>query len=79
MPKYKIQVGRDASVYFSTTVEADSLEEAQGRLSKNGYAGDTDAPWVFDGYDSFDNVETASLTAPDGSISEYDAQTGWEE
>lgn len=78
MPKFRIQVGRDARVYYKTTIEADSLDQAQEGLSRHGYEGDHD--WEFDGVDDFDEVETACILDETDTeiLSSYTSGDGWD-
>ena len=79
MPKFEIQIGRDATVYFSTTIEAESLEEVQSKVSRHGFECPEDTVWFEDGTDVHDNVEVAVIENPDGSMVRYTEQDGWVE
>lgn len=75
--EFSIQIGRDATVYYSATVKSDSLEDMQSRLSRHGFTCPDDTVWKEDGNDTFDNIEVAYITSPDGTITEYTEQSGW--
>ena len=80
MPKFVIQVGRDARIYFKATVEAESLEDAMSNVSRHGYDCPDDTVWVEDGMDDFDNVETCSISTSDGKetmLASYEDSDGW--
>lgn len=81
MPKFEIQVGRDARVYYKTTIEAESLEEAMAMNSRHGFNAPSGCDWVEDGIDEMDNVETVSVTDPstDRVIANYVDGDGWME
>jgi hypothetical protein len=76
---FEIQVGRDATTYYTTTIEADSLEEAKNNLNRHGYECKTDTVWTETGTDVFDDVETCVITSPDGSTVSYSQYEGWVE
>ena len=81
MPKFVIQVGRDARIYFKATVEAESLEDAMSNVSHHGYDCPDDTVWEEDGVDDFDNVETCAISADDGKetlLASYDDGEGWQ-
>ena len=77
--KFQIQIGRDARIYYSTTVEAESLEEVQEKVSRHGFECPEDTVWINDGTDDFDNVETAVIELADGSMVKWDEGNGWQE
>lgn len=56
MPKFILTVARDATAYFTATVEADDLEALKSRMSERGYTGETLTPWE-SSYEAFDHVE----------------------
>lgn len=76
---FDVQIGRDATVYFSAILQAESLEELKERLHKTGIECPEDTEWKFDGYDSFDNVEVCTVELPDGTMWKYRPESGWEE
>lgn len=80
MPKFSVQVGRDARVYYTATVEADNLEDAQSKLSRHGYDCSPDVQWTRDGIDDFDHVETCAISTADGEtvLASYSDGDGWE-
>jgi len=80
MPQFSVQVGRDARVYYTATVEAESLDDAQSKLSRHGYDSDPDVSWTLDGTDDFDNVETCAISTADGEtlLASYSDGDGWE-
>ena len=80
MPKFVIQVGRDARIYFKATVEAESLEDAMSNVSRHGYDCPPSVIWEDDGIDEFDNLETCAISANDGEetlLASYDDGEGW--
>lgn len=80
MAKFRVQVGRDARVYYSATVEADDLEDAKSKLSRHGYDCPDETEWELDGVDDFDNVETCAICEvkhPHEVLASYTDQDGW--
>ena len=78
MPKFKVQLGRDATAYWSTEIEADDLEEAKNNLSTHGYDCPEGTIWKEDGYESFNNVEVCIIESPDGSMIRNIPGSAWE-
>jgi len=66
MPRFKVFVTRDASVTYSATVEADSLDEIKERMHRHGFAGPTETPWEQEDTQVFDNVEAYRVEAASG-------------
>ncbi len=80
MPKFEIQVGRDARVYYKTTVEAESLDAAMAMNSRHGFDAPEGCDWEHDGTDDFDSVETVVISNPgtDTILAAYTSCDGWE-
>ena len=83
MPKFEVQIGRDARVYHKAVIEADSLEDAKSKLTSDGYHA-KDAKWELDGHDSFDAIETCCISTDDKSDDEdedilafFTSSDGW--
>ena len=66
MPRFKVYVTRDASVTYSATVEADSLNEIKQHMHRHGYAGSIETPWEQEDTQVFDNVEAYRVEAASG-------------
>lgn len=81
MPKFHVQVGRDARVYYSAEIEAESLEEAKSRISRWGYKCPEDTVWRTDGVEDFDHVETCVIMTPEEEsvLAVYTDGDGWED
>lgn len=78
MAKFKVTVGRDARVYYSAWIEAESAEAAQSRLSRHGYDAGESVQWEQDGVEPFDNVETCELVDETGeTVASYEDGAGW--
>ncbi len=79
MLKFKVQVGKDARVYYSTEIEAESLEAVKAMVSRHGMTVPEGTIWKQDGIDDFDNVETVSIHQDDCKfLASYDDNDGWE-
>jgi len=82
MKKFNVQVGRDARVYFTATVEAMSLQDAQNMLSRHGYECPDHVEWTHgvDDFDQFDLVETCVISDPDTDevLANYHDNDGWQ-
>ena len=77
--KFNVQVGRDARVYYTAEIEADSLEAAKSMVSRHGFDAPKGTVWKEDGVDDFDNVETVNIwQGEDGTITRYTDTDGWE-
>jgi hypothetical protein len=81
MPKFEVQVGRDARVYYTATIEAESLEAAKALNGRHGFDAPKGTVWNKDGLDEFDNVETVNIYDPDTAemFATYTSGDGWEE
>jgi hypothetical protein len=81
MQTFEVQVGRDARVYFTATIEAESLEAAKAMTSRHGFNAPEGTVWTKGGDDVFENVETVNIYDPDTAetISAYTSGDGWEE
>ena len=80
MTKFTVQVGRDARVYFSAEIEAESLEAAKNMVSRHGFNAAQGTSWIDDGTDVFDNVETCNISEPDGNVlADWNEGDGWKE
>lgn len=80
MAKFDIQVGRDARVYYSATIEAVSLEAAKKKLSRHGYDVPDSVVWIQEGFDDFENIETCNISnvGEDEVLARYTDENGWE-
>jgi hypothetical protein len=80
MVKFEVQVGRDARVYYTATIEADSLAAAKAMTTRNGFEAPEGTKWTKDGEDVFDNVETVNIYDPDTAetVASYGDGDGWE-
>jgi len=80
MAKFRVQVGRDARVYYSAIVEAEDLDDAMSKLSRHGYDCPDETEWNLDGVDDFDNVETCAVCEPEHPnkvLVSYTDREGW--
>jgi hypothetical protein len=81
MPKFEIQVGRDARVYYKATIEAESLEAAMAMHSRHGFDAPEGTEWIADGADDFDQVETLNISqtvdGEDVLLASFDDNDGW--
>jgi len=57
VPKFIVEVARDATVRYQAVVEAKDLDEVKSHFHKSGYAGDTVTEWKQVSLSSYDNVE----------------------
>ena len=57
MPRFKVQVLRDANVTFTAEVEANSLDEIKGHMSRYGDGGPIIGEWEEGEANVYDNVE----------------------
>lgn len=64
--RFKVTIGRDATIYYSAFVEADNLDEVKEKVRRYGYAGDVVGEWELDSVRSFDDVESATITPESG-------------
>lgn len=80
MPKFEVQVGRDARIYYTATIEADSLEAAMAMSGSHGFNAPEGTVWTKDGFDDFDHVETVNIYDPDTAetIARFTDNDGWE-
>jgi hypothetical protein len=76
---FHILVGRDATAYFDAIIPAASLEEAKGKISKDGYDCDDSVVWTERSPESFDHIEVCVITSPDGTSAHWEEQTLWDE
>lgn len=67
MPKFKVNVLRDANVTYSAIVEAADLEEVKGYFGKSGYQGPIIGDWMEVDVNTFDDVEHYSVQDDDGT------------
>jgi predicted aspartyl protease len=81
MKTFEVQVGRDARVYYTATIEVDSLEAAKAMTTRDGFEAPEGTKWTKDGEDVFDNVETVNIYDPDTAetVASYGDGDGWEE
>ncbi|MDE4297129.1 hypothetical protein PXK56_18250 [Phaeobacter gallaeciensis] len=75
---FEIQVGRDATRYYSNTVTGD-LNTIMSKMSRHGYQGDLNGSWSEDGWSDYDAIECATITDPDTDevIARWSQDTGW--
>lgn len=68
MPKYIVEVARDATVRYQAVVEAKDLDEVRDNLHKSGYDGETVTEWKQVGLSSYDNVEEYAVLDMDQNV-----------
>jgi hypothetical protein len=80
MAKFKVQAGHDARVYYTATIEAESLEAVMAMTSRHGFKAPEGTKWTKDGEDVFDNIEIVNIYDPETEemFSTYPDGDGWE-
>jgi hypothetical protein len=80
MAIFGVQIGRDARVYYTATIEAESLEAAKAMTSRHGFKAPEGTKWTQGGFEDFDNVETVNIYDPDTAemFATYIDGDGWE-
>jgi hypothetical protein len=78
MAKFKVLVGRDARVYYSAEIEAESVDAAKAMLSRHGFDAPEGTEWTQEAVAPFDNVELCDiLTKNDAEVAHYEDGAGW--
>ena len=77
MPKFTVTIGRDATVYYTATVEAESLDAVKERVGRHGFQG-KDEKWSQSDVQTYDEVESAEIEEQGSPTSWYwDKSTDW--
>jgi hypothetical protein len=77
MAKFLVTVGRDARVYYSAEVEAESVDAAKAMLSRHGFDAPEGTEWTQEAVEPFDNVETCEIVAGSSTATRYADGVGW--
>ena len=76
--KFKVTIGRDATVYYQATVDAESIEEVKSNVSKYGYDCPFGTVWEQIDVSPFENVEVAIIEGDGQHITKDGESNTWE-